>query len=88
METDKKSDFLPYSSAPLRARFAWRAGYLLAASGIYMADQASKAWAVRALRFGDERVVIPGFFSLFTRKTPALRLGSCRRAARLGAGFS
>jgi hypothetical protein len=37
----------------VRTRFAWRAGYLLAAFGIYMADQASKAWAVRALRFGD-----------------------------------
>ena len=40
----------------LRTRFAWRAGYLLAAFGIYMADQASKAWAVKMLRFGEERV--------------------------------
>ena len=46
----------------VRTRFAWRAGYLLAAFGIYLADQASKAWAVKALRFGDERVIIPGFF--------------------------
>ena len=39
----------------------WRAAYLLAAGGIYLADQASKAWAARRLRFGHEVTVIRDF---------------------------
>ena len=35
-----------------RTRFAWRAGYLLAAFALYMADQATKAWAVKMLANG------------------------------------
>ena len=31
----------------------WRAAYLVAAGGIYFADQMSKAWAVKRLRFGE-----------------------------------
>ncbi|MCA1592126.1 MAG: signal peptidase II [Acidobacteria bacterium] len=37
--------------------FGWRAAYLLAAFGIYLVDQASKAWALRSLRFGESRTV-------------------------------
>ena len=36
----------------------WRAAYLLAAAGVYMADQASKAWAARRLRFGETVTVV------------------------------
>ena len=37
-----------------RARgIVWRAAYLVAALAVYLADQATKAWAVRRLRFGD-----------------------------------
>jgi len=39
----------------------WRAAYLLAAAGVYMADQASKAWAARRLRFGDSVTVVERF---------------------------
>ena len=31
----------------------WRAAYLFAAAAVYIADQASKAWAVRRLRDGE-----------------------------------
>src|SRR5438105_1593002 len=31
----------------------WRAAYIVAALALYLADQATKAWAVRRLRFGD-----------------------------------
>lgn len=31
----------------------WRVAYLVAATGVYFADQMSKAWAVRRLRFGE-----------------------------------
>ena len=41
----------------------WRIAYLVASAGIYLMDQASKAWAVRALRFGDVMNIIPGFLN-------------------------
>lgn len=41
----------------------WRIAYLVAALGVYLMDQASKAWAAHALRFGDVYPVIPGFLN-------------------------
>ena len=63
------------ASENVRLRFAWRAGYLLGALGIYFADQASKAWAVRTLRFGDERVLIDGFFKFVYTENPGIAFG-------------
>ena len=71
----------------LRTRFAWRAGYLLGALGIYLADQASKAWAVRALRFGDERVVIPGFFQFIYTENPGIAFGQLQEGGAFGRWF-
>ena len=34
-------------------RIRWRMLYLIASLGIYLMDQASKAWAVRRLRLHD-----------------------------------
>ena len=76
---DKATDF--------RARLGWRAGYLLAAFGIYMADQASKAWAVRTLRFGDERVVIPGFFQFIYTENPGIAFGQLQEGGSFGRWF-
>jgi signal peptidase II len=59
----------------VRLRFAWRAGYILAALGIYLADQASKASAVRTLRFGDERVLLPGFVKFLYTENPGIAFG-------------
>ncbi|HET9526355.1 MAG TPA: signal peptidase II [Pyrinomonadaceae bacterium] len=59
----------------LRTRFAWRAGYLLAAFGIYLADQASKAWAVKTLRFGEDRVLIRGFLQFAYTENPGIAFG-------------
>lgn len=70
-----------------RTRFAWRAGYLLAAFGIYLADQASKAWAVRALRFGDERVIIPGFFQFSYTENPGIAFGQLQEGGAFGRWF-
>ena len=39
-------------------RLGWRAGYLLAAFGIYMVDQVTKAWAVRTLRFTGDLTIV------------------------------
>jgi signal peptidase II len=70
-----------------RTRFAWRAGYLLAAFGIYLTDQASKAWAVRALRFGDERVIIPGFFQFSYTENPGIAFGQLQEGGAFGRWF-
>ena len=42
-------------------KIGWRGAYLLAAAGVYMADQASKAWAARRLRFGETVTVVERF---------------------------
>lgn len=43
--------------------FIWKAAYLVISGGVFMIDQASKAWAVRRLRFGEAISVIPGFLN-------------------------
>lgn len=45
--------------------FFWKLGYLLAAGAVFMIDQATKAWAIRRLRFGDDIAVIPGFLNFY-----------------------
>lgn len=71
----------------VRERFAWRAGYLLAALGVYFADQASKAWAVKSLRFGDERVLIPGFMKFFYTENPGIAFGQLQEGGSFGRWF-
>jgi signal peptidase II len=41
----------------------WKLGYLVAAGAVFMIDQTTKAWAVRRLRFGDAKEVIPNFLN-------------------------
>ncbi len=41
----------------------WKIGYLLLAGGLFMADQVTKAWAVRRLRFGEPMTVINDFLN-------------------------
>ncbi len=42
----------------------WRAAYLLAAFGVYLVDQTTKAWAVRRLSLGREVTIVPRFLDL------------------------
>jgi signal peptidase II len=65
----------------------WRVGYLLAAFGIYMVDQASKAWAVRALRFGREVKVIDGLLSLVYAENPGVAFGQLQEGGSFGRWF-
>ena len=76
-----------HTSESIRTRFAWRAGYLLAALGIYLADQASKAWAVKALRFADERVLIPGLVKFLYTENPGIAFGQLQEGGRFGRWF-
>lgn len=71
----------------LRMRFAWRAGYLLAAVGVYLADQASKAWAVKNLRFGEDRVVIRGFLQFAYTENPGIAFGQLQEGGSFGRWF-
>lgn len=41
----------------------WKLAYLVIAGGFFLIDQATKSWAVRRLRFGDDMPVISGFLN-------------------------
>ncbi len=71
----------------LKSRFAWRAGYLLVAFGVYIADQASKAWAVKTLRFGEARVVIRGFLQFAYTENPGIAFGQLQEGGPFGRWF-
>lgn len=70
-----------------RARFGWRMGYLLAGFGIYMVDQASKAWAVRALRFGDERTIFRGVLDFVYTENRGIAFGQLQESGSFGRWF-
>ena len=53
----------------------WRAGYLLAACALFMADQVTKAWAVRALRFGRDVTIIPRILDLTYAENTGIAFG-------------
>jgi signal peptidase II len=53
----------------------WRVAYLCAAFAVYMADQASKAWAVRRLRLGDVVGVFDGAVRLAYAENTGIAFG-------------
>jgi signal peptidase II len=50
----------------------WKFGYLIAAGAVFMIDQATKAWAVRRLRFEGDQTVIPGFLNFIYAQNPGV----------------
>ena len=42
----------------------WKLAYLAVAGGVFLIDQATKAWASKTLRFEGDRSVISGFLNL------------------------
>ena len=74
-------------TSSVRSRFAWRAGYLLAAFGIYMVDQSTKAWAVRALRFGTDRQLIKGFLDFIYTENKGIAFGQLQEGGAFGRWF-
>ena len=80
---DSKTD----QNGNVRARFAWRAGYLLAAFGVYLADQASKAWAVKTLRFGEDRIVIRNFLQFAYTENSGIAFGQLQDGGSFGRWF-
>ncbi len=74
-------------SRDIRIRFAWRAGYLLAAFCVLLADQATKAWAVKTLRFGEDRVIIRGFLQFAYTENPGIAFGHLQEGGSFGRWF-
>ena len=63
---------------------AWRGAYLAAALGVYLMDQATKAWAVRRLRLGDEVTVVDGFFRFAYAENPGIAFGQLQDGGAFG----
>ena len=69
----------------MKAReLSWRIWYLLAAFGIYMLDQVTKAWAVRHLRLGQDRTIISGFFDLAYAENTGIAFGQLQNGGSWG----
>jgi len=75
------------AQSPARARYGWRLGYLFAAFGIYLVDQSSKAWAVRTLRFGDDKTIIQGMLDLIYTENPGIAFGHLQEGGAFGRWF-
>ena len=71
-------------SAIRNLQLSWRIWYLLAAFGIYMSDQMSKAWAVRSLRMGQVKTIIGGFFDLAYTENPGVAFGQLQEGGAWG----
>jgi signal peptidase II len=50
----------------------WKLVYLAAAGAVFIIDQMTKAWAVRRLRFGDVREIIPNFLNFAYAENPGV----------------
>jgi len=77
----------PTAPITTRTRLGWRVGYLIAAFGIYLVDQSSKAWAVRALRFGEGKQLINGFLDLVYTENPGIAFGQLQEGGSFGRWF-
>jgi signal peptidase II len=70
----------------LKSRIAWRILYLSASVGVYLIDQASKAWAIRRLRFAD-RTVISGILDFVYAENPGIAFGQLQEGGSFGRWF-
>jgi signal peptidase II len=70
-----------------RTSLGWRAGYLVAAFGIYLVDQATKAWAQRALKLGHDRQIISGFLDFIYTENPGIAFGQLQEGGEFGRWF-
>ena len=63
------------SGADSLGALRWRAAYLLAAFGVYLVDQTSKAWALRRLRLGQDLTLVPRFLDLSYSENTGVAFG-------------
>lgn len=76
----------PQENTTVRTRLTWRLSYLVASLGIYLMDQASKAWAVRRLRFED-RTIIRGALDLVYAENRGIAFGQLQEGGAFGRWF-
>jgi signal peptidase II len=50
----------------------WKLAYLAASGAVFMIDQVSKAWAVRRLRFGEDKTIISNFLNFTYAENPGV----------------
>ena len=65
----------------------WRIAYLCAAFGIYLVDQASKAWAVKTLRNGESVTLISGVLDFVYAENPGIAFGQLQEGGSFGRWF-
>lgn len=70
----------------MKSRIGWRIGYLVAALGIYLVDQSSKAWAVRRLRFQDV-TAIRGVLDFVYAENRGIAFGQLQEGGSFGRWF-
>jgi signal peptidase II len=68
-------------------RLGWRAGYLVAAFGVFMIDQVTKAWAVRTLRVTDDLTIVRGFLDLVYTENRGIAFGQLQQLGSFGRWF-
>lgn len=61
----------------------WRIGYLFAAAAVFLLDQTTKAWALRALRF-DDKTIIRNFLDLVYAENPGVAFGQLQQGGDTG----
>lgn len=72
----------------MKARqLSWRLGYLVAAFGIYLTDQVTKAWAVRSLRYRESMKVIGGFLDFTYAENSGIAFGQLQEGGSFGRWF-
>ena len=69
-----------------KSRITWRVGYLVASLGVYLMDQASKAWAVRRVRFED-RTIIRGALDFVYAENRGIAFGQLQEGGQFGRWF-
>ncbi len=74
------------TASSLKSRITWRVGYLVASLGIYLTDQASKAWAGRRLRIED-RTIIRGALDLVYAENRGIAFGQLQEGGQFGRWF-
>jgi len=63
---------------------AWRAAYLLGSAGVYLADQLTKAWAVRRLRAGDTVSLVGDTVRFSYAENPGIAFGQFQEGGEFG----
>ncbi len=62
----------------------WRAPYLTLALGLFLLDQASKVWAARTLRFGEDQTIIRDLFAFTYAENTGVAFSQFQNGGEIG----